>query len=128
MNLDDFSMDDWKATELEYFEKVIMQNEYILSTTVLQHHFTDDSSEVLFITSFSSWNNIDLATQRTNELVEKTWPNPEDRRAFLNKQAMFYANEHSDDQDKSNAIAGFCAGTRDQHERKVTEYGGACCH
>lgn len=97
MNLDDFSMDDWKATELEYFEKVTMQNEYILSTTVLQHHFTGDSSEVLFITVFSSWNNIDLATQRTNELVEKTWPNQEERKAFLKKQAKFYANEHSDE-------------------------------
>jgi len=101
MNLDDFSMDDWKTTELEYFEKVIMQNEYILSTTVLQHHFTDDSSEVLFITAFSSWNSIDLATQRTNELVEKAWPNLEDRKAFLNKQAKFYANEHSDEIYKS---------------------------
>ena len=101
MNLDDFSMQDWKAVELEYFNKVTMQNEYILSTTVLQHHFTGDSSEVLFITVFSSWNNIDLATQRTNELVEKAWPNEEDRKAFLKKQAKFYANEHSDEIYKS---------------------------
>jgi len=101
MDLADFSMQDWKAVELEYFNKVTLQNEYILSTTVLQHHFTGDSSEVLFITVFSSWNNIDLATQRTNELVEKAWPNEEDRKAFLKKQAKFYANEHSDEIYKS---------------------------
>ena len=56
MNLDDFSMQNWKALELEYFNKITKQNEYILSATVLQHHFTGDSSEILFITVFNSWN------------------------------------------------------------------------
>jgi len=104
MDLPDFSMQDWKALEMEYYEKVTMKNEYILSSTVLQHHFTGDSSEILFITVFSSWNNIDLATKRTEELMEIAWPNEDDRKAFLKKQAKFYANEHSDEIYKSIAV------------------------
>lgn len=104
MNLDDFSMTDWKALELEYYNKVTMKNEYILSSTVLQHHFTEDSSEVLFITVFSSWNNIDLATQRTNELMKAAWPVEAERKAFLKRQAKFYANQHSDEIYRSIAI------------------------
>lgn len=101
MNLADFSMQDWKALELDYFNKITMKNEHILSATVLQHHFTGDSSEILFITVFSSWNDIDLATQRTEELMEATWPNEDDRKAFLKKQAKFYAKAHSDEIYKS---------------------------
>jgi len=97
MDLDDFSMQDWKALELEYFNKITMKNEYILSATVLQHHFTGDSSEILFITVFDTWNHIDQATQRTNELMKEAWPDEADRKAFLKKQAKFYANEHSDE-------------------------------
>lgn len=97
MNLEDFSMEDWKALEMEYYNKVTMKNEYILSATVLQHHFTGDSSEIIFITTFSSWNNIDLATQKTNELMKKSWPDENERKAFLKRQAKFYANEHSDE-------------------------------
>jgi hypothetical protein len=101
MNLADFSMQDWKALELDYFNKITIKNEHILSATVLQHHFTGDSSEILFITVFSSWNDIDLATQRTEELMEATWPNEDDRKAFLKKQAKFYAKAHSDEIYKS---------------------------
>jgi len=101
MNLDDFSMQNWKALELEYFNKITKQNEYILSATVLQHHFTGDSSEILFITVFNSWNDIDLATKRTEELMKIAWPNENDRNAFLKKQAQFYAKAHSDEIYKS---------------------------
>ena len=104
MDLPDFSMDDWKALEMEYYEKVTMKNEYILSSTVLQHHFTGDSSEILFITIFSSWNNIDLATKRTEQLMETAWPNEDNRKAFLKKQAKFYATEHSDEIYRSIAV------------------------
>jgi hypothetical protein len=97
MNLEDFSMQDWKALELEYFNNITMKNEYILSATVLEHHFTEDSSEIIFITVFDSWNHIDQATQRSKELMEIAWPNETERKDFLKKQAKFYANEHSDE-------------------------------
>lgn len=97
MELEGFSMDEWKQTEMEYHEKVTMNNEYILSTTVLQHHFTGDSSEILFITVYPSWMAMEKATQRNEELEKQVWSEEGQRRAFLKKQAKFYSNKHSDE-------------------------------
>lgn len=97
MELEGFSMDEWKSVEQEYHEKVVMKNEYVLSSTVLQHHFTGNSSEVLFITVFSSWNNIDLAIQRTEDLEAAAWPDKEQREAFLANRDKFYAKHHADE-------------------------------
>ena len=97
MGLEDFSMEEWKAVEVEYHEKVVMKNEYILSTTVLQHHFTEDSSEVLFITVYPTWSAMEEATKRNAELEKVAWPDENTRKAFLINQAKFYANEHSDE-------------------------------
>jgi hypothetical protein len=97
MDLDDFSMHEWKAVEMEYHDKVTMKNEYILSATVLQHHFTEDSSEILFVTTYNSWTAIEKATKRNEELEKEAWPDEQVRKAFLKNQAKFYANEHSDE-------------------------------
>ncbi len=97
MELEDFSMDEWKSVELEYHEKVTMKNEQILSTTVLQHHFTANSSEVLFVTVYPTWSAMEEATKRNTELEAAAWPDEEARKAFLLKQAKFYNNKHSDE-------------------------------
>lgn len=97
MDLEDFSMDEWKDTEMEYHEKVTMKNEYILSTTVLQHHFTEDSSEILFITVYPSWMAMEAAVKRNDELAVQAWPDEKEREAFFKKQNKFYATPHSDE-------------------------------
>jgi len=97
MDLEDFSMDEWKSVEMEYHEKVTMKNEQILSTTVLQHHFTGNSSEVLFVTVYPSWSAIEEATTRNTELEKDAWPDEKIRKSFLLKQAKFYNKKHSDE-------------------------------
>ena len=74
MDLEDFSMDEWKSGATEYHEKVVMKNEHILSATTLLHRFTMDNTEVLFVTVHSSWNGIEAASKRNNELIEDAWP------------------------------------------------------
>ncbi len=97
MDLENFSMDEWKDTEMEFHEKVTMKNEYILSTTVLQHHFTEDSSEILFVTVYPSWMAMEEAVKRNEELIAAAWPDEEERKRFLKKQGKFYATPHSDE-------------------------------
>ena len=97
MDLDDFSTNEWKTVEMEYHEKVTMKNEYILSTTVLQHHFTSNSSEVLFVTVYPTWSAMEEATKRNTELEKEAWPDEKVRKSFLLKQARFYNNKHSDE-------------------------------
>lgn len=97
-NLDkDYSMDEWKAIEKTYFEKVTMKNEFILTTTVLVHYFTADNTEIKFVTGYSSWENIEKAGARTLELEKEAWPNEMDRKAFMKKQSDYYSPMHSDE-------------------------------
>ena len=43
----DFTVDQWKAHEKEYFEKVTQKNDLIVGANVLVHYYTNDNSEVL---------------------------------------------------------------------------------
>jgi len=97
MDLEDFSMDEWKAVEVEYHEKVTMKNEHILSATTLLHYFTSDNSEVVFITVYPSWTAIEDATKRNEELEKEAWPDEAVRKAFFKNQRKYYANKHSDE-------------------------------
>ena len=97
MHLDDFSMDEWKAVEREYFDKVTMKNDLIESSNVLMHFFTGDNSEIKFVNVYSSWENIDKAADRTSELIKEAWQDEDERKAFFKKQGKYYSNMHSDE-------------------------------
>lgn len=97
LDYEDFSMDDWKALEKEYFDKVTMKNEYIVSATVLNHYFTADNTEIKIVTGFSSWENIEKAAERSDELAKEAWPDEKAREEFFKKQSAYYTNMHSDE-------------------------------
>ena len=94
---ENFSMDDWKALEKEYFDKVTMKNEYIVSATVLNHYFTADNTEIKIVTGYSSWENIEKAGMRSDELAKEAWPDEKAREEFFKKQSAYYTNMHSDE-------------------------------
>lgn len=97
MENEDFSMDEWKAVEKEYFEKVTMKNEFIVYATVLNHFFTEDNTEIKIVQGYSSWENIVKAQERSDELAKAAWPNEKDMEAFFNKQSAYYSHMHSDE-------------------------------
>lgn len=96
-HLEDFSMDEWKAVEKEYFDKVTNKNELIVSSNVLMHYFTADNSEIKFVNVYSSWENIEKAAERNNELAKEAWSDESARDAFFKKQGKYYSNMHSDE-------------------------------
>jgi hypothetical protein len=93
----DFSMDKWKAVEKEYFDKVTSKNEYIIGSNVLMHYFTPDNTELKIVSVFSSWENIEKAEERSNELAKAAWPDKDQRTAFFKSQSAYYTNFHSDE-------------------------------
>ena len=97
MDMKDFSMDDWKAIEKEYFGKVIRKNDFILTSNVLLHYFTADNSEIIFVFGYKSWDDIDKAEERNAELEKEAWPDEAQRKAFLKKEAAYYTHKHSDE-------------------------------
>jgi hypothetical protein len=93
----DFSMDKWKAIEKEIFDKVTSKNELITSSLFLMHYFTADNTELKIVNTYSSWENIEKAEERSNELAKAAWPDKDQRTAFFRSEAAYFTNFHSDE-------------------------------
>ncbi len=87
----------WLEIEKDYHEKVTMKNEFIVGTEVYNHYFTEDNSEVLFISQYNSWVDIQKANDRTNELIEAAWPDSVEREKAAKERNSYYAKSHSDE-------------------------------
>jgi hypothetical protein len=88
---------DWLANEKDYFDKVTSKNEYLLNTNVLQHYYTEDNSEIIFVRVCKDWNDIEKAAERDGELTKEAWPDKEERSALYKKQSKYYTDKHSDE-------------------------------
>ncbi|KAA5827968.1 hypothetical protein FPF71_03770 [Algibacter amylolyticus] len=93
----DFKLSEWKALEKEYFEKVIMKNEYIMGHSVYMHNMSEDNTELLVVNNFASWNDIGKFAKRSAELEKEAWPDEAERKAYFKKISSYYTNEHSDE-------------------------------
>ena len=91
----DFS--DWEKTEQEYFDKVTSKNDLIVSSGFYTHYFTADNSEVLAVSVYNSWEDMEKANDVTDKLIEAGWPDEDARKAFFDKQGSYYAARHSDE-------------------------------
>lgn len=97
MDNKDFDMDEWKAVEKEYLEKVTMKNEHISSASYFLHRMTPDNTELLYVRSYPTWEAIHKATARSGELASAAWPNKTARDNFFKKKENYYSAEHSDE-------------------------------
>ncbi|RAJ18166.1 hypothetical protein [Olleya aquimaris] len=97
MDYENFDMDTWKAIEKEYMDKVTKKNNHIVSARYYLHQFTADNTEILYVRTFNSWEDIDKAGKKSVELAKAAWPDESARNAFFDKQNAYYANEHSDE-------------------------------
>jgi hypothetical protein len=93
----DFTVEQWKAHEKEYFDKVTQKNDLIVGSNVLVHYYTNDNSEVMFATTYRTWDDIEKADAKNEELAKAAWPDEAKRKAFFDKQRSFYTSEHSDE-------------------------------
>ncbi len=88
---------EWKGVEKEYFEKVTSKNELIINSGIYHHYFTADNTELILVSGYKNWNDIEKAGERTKALIEEGWPNEKNRAAFFKKRASFYRGDHSDE-------------------------------
>jgi len=91
------SLEDWKATEKEYFDKVTSKIDLLLSHEFLISNIKNDFSDIKVINVFGSWEDIAKINEVRNALIEEAWPNKEERDLFFEKQNSFYTNLHSDE-------------------------------
>jgi len=97
MDLEDFSMDQWKAVEKEYLDKVTKKNDFIVAQEVLLHYFTADNTELVLVTTYATWDAIEKASDKDDELIKLAWPDEKARASFFEKRANYYAHNHSDE-------------------------------
>lgn len=95
---------DWKKTEQEYYDKVTSKNDLIIGSEILHHYFTDDSSEILMVSVYRTWEDIEKSNDVSNDLIKKAWPDEKARKAFFDKQGSYYGPMHSDE--IYNSVAG----------------------
>ncbi len=94
---DDFDMEEWIAVEKEYLDKVTKKNEHVMSAGFYLHRYTADNTELIYVLTYASWEDIHKAGGRNTELEEEAWPDKEARDAFLDKQSAYYDDYHSDE-------------------------------
>lgn len=91
----DFS--DWMDTEKEYFDKVTSKNDLVMDSGYYTHYFTPDNSEVMLVTVYRNWGDIEKAGQEDERLMKEAWPDDKERQAFIDKQRSYYSPQHSDE-------------------------------
>lgn len=88
---------DWKQTEQEYFDKVTSKNDLIIGSELLNHYYTENSSEVLQVSVYRTWEDIEKANDISNDLIKKGWPDEKSRKIFFDKYNSYYSPMHADE-------------------------------
>lgn len=88
---------EWAKIEQEYFDKVISKNDLIIGSDVLTHFFTENSSEIIHVSAYKTWEDIEKSDKISEDLIKQAWPDEKDRKAFFEKYKSFYTPMHSDE-------------------------------
>ncbi len=80
----------------EFSEKISFNNDKVISERVLHHISGADLRDLVIISEYATWNDIDAASTMQNELINKAWPKEEDRNTFF-KSWNKYVVTHSDE-------------------------------
>lgn len=88
---------DWKATEQEYFDKITSKNDLIIGSEILTHYYTGNSTEVILVNVYKTWEDIEKAQAINDDLAKKAWPDEKARTAFFDKHRSYYVPMHSDE-------------------------------
>ena len=81
-------------------ERVMDPNPYFTSTKIVRHWWGHDSREVIFIYELKSWNDIETAFEKRNEIIKahKGWASEEDVKAFRKMWSEIFMPEHHSDE------------------------------
>ena len=97
MDNKDFKMDEWKAIEKEYLDKITMKNEHVVSVSFFLHRMTPDNTELLYVQTYPTWEDLGKAATKNAELAAAAWPDKTARDNFFKKRGAYYSDDHSDE-------------------------------
>lgn len=80
-----------------FAENCFAKNEYIVSYKVVRHFWGHDNRDFLQMMEVKSWEDIEKANDKINELFMKAWPTREDRKKFNDAYNKYFSGKHSDE-------------------------------
>lgn len=89
--------EEWLALEKEYHDNVTMKNDMILGSGLYFHYFSEDDSEVIAVTVYGSWADIEASGDKDTELINAHWPDEDARSDYFKKRNSYYDAMHSDE-------------------------------
>ncbi len=101
---DDGSGAEFDSLNTLYINNVINKNEYIISQRALRHIWGHNSLDLVYITEYKSFTDIEKAQNRNTELFREAWATSEERQAYNDAANKYFGNRHSDEiyQEDSN--------------------------
>ncbi len=97
MDYENFDKSEWIAVEKEFLDKVVKKNEFIQGSSVYLHRYTPDNSEIIFVSAYDSWEDIEKAEKRSQELAKEAWADESKRKAYFKNKDAYYVMNHSDE-------------------------------
>ena len=86
----DVDKEKWKKIEIDFFNKVVKKNPYVLHYEFLYNYYENENPEYIIVKVFKTWDDIEKAHQENKKLISKAWPDPEERSDFFNEQNKYY--------------------------------------
>ena len=94
---DDGSGAEFDSLNTLYMNNVINKNEYIISQRALRHMWGHNSLDLVYITEYKSFDDIEKGQDRTTELFRETWTTSEERQVFNSAIFNYFGDRHSDE-------------------------------
>ncbi len=89
------SADERKELMEEFHKKVTKKQKGLLSEMNLSHYWSGTTGEWTVISEFKSFGDIDDTDER-NALIDKAWPDEEERKTFFKKFNKYWVGDHED--------------------------------
>jgi hypothetical protein len=81
-----------------YMDKIYgKDNEYVVSCKAVRHWWGHNNRDFIQIVEVKSWDDINKAYDRANELFKKVWPTKADRDNFNKAYNKYFTGKHSDE-------------------------------
>jgi hypothetical protein len=80
-----------------YAENCFAKNEFIVSYKVMRHFWGHSNTDFIQMMEVKSWEDIEKANDKINELFMKAWPTQQDRKKFNDAYNKYFTGKHSDE-------------------------------
>ena len=93
---EDGSRAEFNQMMQDWTDKITRKNDKVISEKIMTHASGHDSRDLVIITEYASWNDIESAQEKQNELLKAAWPEEKDRKELFKNFGRYFVM-HSDE-------------------------------